>query len=888
MRPLEVLCVLVGTFLALTLMFGSRTTSWFALIPENLATPRTDGSTALPITENTSSRLAPTKEEDLLIATLINSSAIFPPRLLPDSERDKPRSIPALVNGIFDWGGPVLPRLESGAYCTTELAEAVNSTLYNHSWNCTRDIIRQGNFSMQKDILQYLSIPFPSRRAFSLIADAERERYWRESPNPLLPQCRLCNRALVHPPIFSVRRWWRVKQWYVATVPQPLLPDHFKAVTRTSAPKKQLSPQHKKFGAKWQKAGASVLGLFEKHFEGYDTRLLNNDFVDDVPKNVTGIDLAHLHSVLFCRATGGRHENTVMFRLLPPAGGMVVHLMTFLLPNPGASCLWRSLQVLQPRVVNVSFRYDSVGCSDMNEAIFAQLPSLVTFSPSTASALPAVSNLTPQPTEGATPDDDIATTRAAPTSAVAVGVSSPRAAKDVVALELMESDKEMPYLPCHQFLLTKTMYACDRLRNYDAFRNYWPGKCQAHRLVHHACKSVNISWTEGAESSDSPPTASQSASPNPHDDDDLAASAHSEEPHSGDEVHNGNDKNSTNTTSVQHNNTKSSSRNGGGNPASGGPPIWPPLIKVPSPAGVRVAVALSGFLRSFAAAKNHINDKIVQPNSATVFAVTWNVAGRTKKSHPILRKSMLSVGTMFRVLKDMIQHMSGAIPPGEDPRRFIEVLDFSKDGRNQELIKQNGFAHPGLYYTTARSLFLVQNSGMEFDVVIRTRFDLLPTVPLVIRIAVSDSATHAPKSLPTQVGGHSDFGVSSPLVTNVTNQSAGKLGTEARRYLVDVGSSCKMQGMWWPQRSLIAPNKILKHFADTRYKLFEWQVCDWIEVGDYATMMQFGRIYEWALENNVFSAAQWVDHAFMVDQRISYQPTQLYLKIMRHKTQFFG
>ena len=86
----------------------------------------------------------------------------------------------------------------------------------------------------------------------------------------------------------------------------------------------------------------------------------------------------------------------------------------------------------------------------------------------------------------------------------------------------------------------------------------------------------------------------------------------------------------------------------------------------------------------------------------------------------------------------------------------------------------------------------------------------------------------------------------------------------------------------------IHTNKILKPPADTRYKFFGWQICDWMEVGTADTMAKLGGLFDWINDNYVFSAAQWVDHNFYISQGIAYLPTQLYLKIIRKRGKYFG
>ena len=264
---------------------------------------------------------------------------------------------------------------------------------------------------------------------------------------------------------------------------------------------------------------------------------------------------------------------------------------------------------------------------------------------------------------------------------------------------------------------------------------------------------------------------------------------------------------------------------------------------------IEVAVALAGFLRSFGNARVAIHDKMVKPHNATLFVATWNVIGRAKKSVTIVPKMIISTANMFRSVAGMMGLTT------HEPFQRLEVLDYKRHAKMQQAVKANGFQHPGLYFAQVRVLQLVINSNASFDVVIRSRTDVFPAVPFrFTRMrTVDDVPAHGPYE-----------------------------------YALNLGSSCLMDGMWWPQWARFGDGKLLKHYADTRMKYFSWQVCDWIEIGTFRTMSVTARLYDWVQENNVFSAAQFVEHAFYVDQNISYQPLQLYLKIMRHKGQFFG
>jgi hypothetical protein len=256
---------------------------------------------------------------------------------------------------------------------------------------------------------------------------------------------------------------------------------------------------------------------------------------------------------------------------------------------------------------------------------------------------------------------------------------------------------------------------------------------------------------------------------------------------------------------------------------------------------ISVAVALSGFLRSFGNARVKIDEHLVKPHHATLFVATWNVIGRAKKTVAISPKMIISQHVMYRTVAGMMGLL------GNESTRRLEVLDYKRLAKMQATLKANGFQHPGLYYAQVRALQLVIDAKLPFDVVIRSRTDIFPAVPLrFVRMAGPDE------------------------------------------YALDLGSQCLMDGMWWPQWAKFGEGKLLKHYADTRMKYFSWQVCDWIEIGTYRTVTATAGLYDWVQANNVFSAAQFVEHAFYVDQNITYQPLQLYLKIMRHRGHFFG
>nr|ACI16026.1 hypothetical protein [Bodo saltans] len=260
---------------------------------------------------------------------------------------------------------------------------------------------------------------------------------------------------------------------------------------------------------------------------------------------------------------------------------------------------------------------------------------------------------------------------------------------------------------------------------------------------------------------------------------------------------------------------------------------------------VKVAVALAGFVRSFASARSYIYDHLIKPHGATLFGSVWNVVGRAKKTVEVLKKHTVRPGVMFNTLSPLF-----GIQPNETIRR-LEVLEYFRHFRGHKVLQANGILHPGLYYTLARSLQLVYESKMPFDIVIRSRFDIAPTIPLFFTRMQSGNAAVV-------------------------------------EYALDVGSSCHMDGVWWPQYAKFGEGKVLKHYADTRMKYFSWQVCDWMDIGTYETMKTFTTMFDWMIEGNAHTAAQFVDHAFFLDHNLTYFPMQLYLKILRHKGLLFG
>jgi hypothetical protein len=298
------------------------------------------------------------------------------------------------------------------------------------------------------------------------------------------------------------------------------------------------------------------------------------------------------------------------------------------------------------------------------------------------------------------------------------------------------------------------------------------------------------------------------------------------------------------------------------------------------PQNIRVALALSGFLRSFDKSRFAIYHNLVQPHNATVFAVTWNVVGRTKKSVDVHKKHTISVVKMLHTLEGFL-----GVTRNEHFRR-VEVHNYFAMVRSHGMLKANGFFHPGLYFTLARSLELVAESKIHFDVIIRTRFDIFPAVPFqFIRMR--------------REGGAMSSGVGSSVPPDRRSAVLGSPGSEATRalyaqpddpyeYAIDFHASCDLDGVWWPQFAKFGEGKVLKHYADTRMKFFSWQVCDWLDVGTRNTVLHTGTIFNWVHETNAISAAQFVEHAFFLDRNLTYQPLQMFLKIMRQGGRFFG
>lgn len=262
--------------------------------------------------------------------------------------------------------------------------------------------------------------------------------------------------------------------------------------------------------------------------------------------------------------------------------------------------------------------------------------------------------------------------------------------------------------------------------------------------------------------------------------------------------------------------------------------------------GVKVAVTVSGYVRSFSFAKSSIFAHLVYPHDADFFGVTWNVVGRVAKSKPITAKMIVAVPTMLAMIRDLLKSVARGDPAELDTRHKVEVWDHKRLMRYHGLVKVNGFPHAGMYHQLQRSMELVLEAKRVYDVVIRTRWDVYVGVPFAF----------APRP-------------------------------DGRSFDLDLGAHCEMDGVWYPRRLVVEPDKVLRHTADTRFKLFAWQACDWMDVMPFATMKKAADVFTWIRANNVYSGAQFVEHAFFIDRGLAYQPAQLFLCLQRHSNKFF-
>lgn len=299
------------------------------------------------------------------------------------------------------------------------------------------------------------------------------------------------------------------------------------------------------------------------------------------------------------------------------------------------------------------------------------------------------------------------------------------------------------------------------------------------------------------------------------------------------------------------------------------------LEKVP----LRVAVALSGFIRSFARARHAIYSNVVGPNQATVFVATYNVIGRVKKGEPVQKKQLFPLAHVMEKLGEWMQ-----LSPTANVSEFVAVLNYRQQHDRMSHNLLHGFANAGMYICQSKVLELVREFQPHgnFDVIIRSRMDIFPVAPLVVtrvwrkpfdRIA-AESADLA-VALEQQALRGEALTLSSQIMSRV-------------EYVLNMGASCKLDQIWWPQYATFSEGKLLKSYQDTRFNLFGWQVCDWVEIGTANTVLQLEGLYQFATDNYVFGAAQWIDHAFYVHMRIAYQIVNPFVKVMRHGGMYFG
>jgi hypothetical protein len=210
---------------------------------------------------------------------------------------------------------------------------------------------------------------------------------------------------------------------------------------------------------------------------------------------------------------------------------------------------------------------------------------------------------------------------------------------------------------------------------------------------------------------------------------------------------------------------------------------------------------------------------------------------------------MTTVPRMLSMVWDLILASAkrGTSPESMRKRCVVDVWDFRRYAKLHAFVKKNGFHHVGMYHQMQESVALMLRSGRTYDVVIRTRWDLFIAAKFAFQRLPGDPA----------------------------------------RYLVDLGSHCRMDGVWYPRTVVVEDGKTIRHIADTRFKLFGWQSCDWLDVGTFDTIAKFGALLDWIRNNNVYGGAQWVEHAFFVDQGIAVQPAHLYVCLHRHSSRFF-
>lgn len=285
----------------------------------------------------------------------------------------------------------------------------------------------------------------------------------------------------------------------------------------------------------------------------------------------------------------------------------------------------------------------------------------------------------------------------------------------------------------------------------------------------------------------------------------------------------------------------------------------------------KVAVCMAGFVRSFHLARFAIFQNLVDPYDADFFAVSWNIQGRAKKTDQILKKHIIGIPRMRQRIKMMIpqdRNVSDLIASG---RYGIKVLSYKMWEAGMKEWKSAGWRHAGLYMLLSESLAMAvrqaEATQSPYDVVIRGRFDLVPLVP--IRILPVWNTPDIQRRVNLKIVDSDEM-----IADNAKKE-------KVPGWIIDTGSSCEMDGFWWPRTAILREGVIISHTADTRYKLFSWQYCDWLHIGTYNTMKRMADLYPWALYNYVDSGAQFVEHVWAIDQGVRFYPMQLYLKILR-------
>ena len=273
--------------------------------------------------------------------------------------------------------------------------------------------------------------------------------------------------------------------------------------------------------------------------------------------------------------------------------------------------------------------------------------------------------------------------------------------------------------------------------------------------------------------------------------------------------------------------------------------------------GIRVAVGVSGFLRTFAVARQLIFAHLVHPHDADFYGLTWNVLGRVKKGVPIPPKQIIGVAKMKTLIMGLLQQSAPKHFTSKDlgERYVVEVWEHKKMQRYHAFVKKQGYHHVGMYHQLAESVAMMLRSGKTYDIALRTRWDIFVATPYTFRRLVPFKGAAS--------------------------------SSEGDRFVLDLGVHCQMDGIWYPRALIVEPGKVIRHTADTRYKLFSWQACDYMDVGPWDTVKKIGGLFDWIRRFNVNSGAQWVEHAFFIDQDIAYRPAHLFLCFYRHASKFF-